>query len=98
MNKKKKLDQDHKWGYLMIAPTILGLIILNVYPFIDTIILSFSSKKVFGGMEFVGLKNYIKMFSSTEFWRATWNTLLFLYSDCAGRCSSGVGCCSAFEF
>ena len=77
MNKKKKLDQDHKWGYLMIAPTILGLIILNVYPFIDTIILSFSSKKVFGGMEFVGLKNYIKMFSSTEFWRATWNTLLF---------------------
>mgnify|MGYP000163481478 CR=1 FL=1 len=23
------------------------------------------------------MKNYIKMFSSTEFWRATWNTLLF---------------------
>lgn len=61
----------------MIAPTILGLIILNVYPFVETIILSFSSKKVFGGTKFVGLENYIKMFSSPEFWRATWNTLLF---------------------
>ena len=77
MKKKSRLDQDHKWGYLMIAPTILGLIILNVYPFIETIILSFSSKKVFGGTKFVGLANYIKMFSSPEFWRATWNTLLF---------------------
>ena len=77
MKKKLRFDQDQKWGYLMIAPTILGLIILNVYPFVETIILSFSSKKVFGGTKFVGLENYIKMFSSTEFWRATWNTLLF---------------------
>ena len=77
MKKKLRFDQDHKWGYLMIAPTILGLIILNVYPFVETIILSFSSKKVFGGTKFVGLANYIKMFSSPEFWRATWNTLLF---------------------
>ena len=77
MKKKLRFDQDQKWGYLMIAPTILGLIILNVYPFVETIILSFSSKKVFGGTKFVGLANYIKMFSSPEFWRATWNTLLF---------------------
>ena len=77
MNKKLRFDQDQKWGYLMIAPTILGLIILNVYPFVETIILSFSSKMVCGGTKFVGLANYIKMFSSPEFWRATWNTLLF---------------------
>lgn len=77
MKKKARLDQDQKWGYLMVAPTIIGLLVLNVYPFINTIILSFSSAKVFGGYEFVGLKNYIKMFSDAEFWRATWNTLLF---------------------
>lgn len=79
MNKKKKigLDQDNMWGYLLIAPTILGLLILNVYPLLDTIRLSFSSTKVFGGYEFVGMKNYMDMFSSAEFWRATWNTLLF---------------------
>ena len=78
MKKKKKgFNQDNKWGYLMVAPTIIGLLILNVYPFIDTVILSFSSAKVFGGREFVGLANYTKMFSDAEFWRATWNTVLF---------------------
>ena len=78
MKKKKKgLNQDNKWGYLMVAPTIIGLLVLNVYPFIDTIILSFSSAKVFGGREFAGLSNYTKMFSDAEFWRATWNTVLF---------------------
>ena len=78
MKKKRKgLDQDNKWGYLMIAPTIIGLLVLNVYPFIDTIILSFSSAKVFGGREFVAFANFAKMFSDAEFWRATWNTVLF---------------------
>ncbi len=78
MKKKRKgLDQDNKWGYLMIAPTIIGLLVLNVYPFIETIILSFSSAKVFGGREFVAFANYAKMFSDAEFWRATWNTVLF---------------------
>ena len=77
MKKKTGLNQDHFWGYLMIAPTIIGLLVLNVYPFINTIVLSFSSTKVFGGYEFVGLKNYKKMFSDGEFWRATLNTLWF---------------------
>lgn len=77
MNKKRGFDQDHKWGYLMIAPTILGLLILNVYPFLQTVILSFTNAKAFGNYQFVGLKNYIHMFTSEEFLRATWNTLLF---------------------
>lgn len=75
--KRRKIDQDHFWGYLMIAPTILGLIILNVYPFLETIFLSFTNKKSFGDYDFVGLQNYIDMFSSSEIWRATWNTILF---------------------
>lgn len=77
MNKKRGFDQDHKWGYLMIAPTILGLLILNAYPFLQTVILSFTNAKAFGNYQFVGLKNYIHMFTSEEFLRATWNTLLF---------------------
>lgn len=77
MSKKRGFDQDHKWGYLMIAPTILGLLVLNVYPFLQTIFLSFTDAKAFGNYQFVGLKNYIRMFTSEEFMRATWNTLLF---------------------
>lgn len=77
MKKKAGLNQDNLWGYLMIAPTIIGLLVLNVYPFIQTVYLSFTNAKAFGAYKFVGLSNYIKMFTSEEFLRATWNTVLF---------------------
>lgn len=73
----KRNKSDVFWGYLMIFPTILGLIVLNIYPFIQTIILSFSSTKAFGGFQFAGLQNYKEMFSSAEFWKATWNSIWF---------------------
>ena len=73
----KKSRSDMFWGYLMIFPTILGLIVLNIYPFIETIIMSLSSTKAFGKYEFSGIENYITMFSSQEFWKATWNSIWF---------------------
>lgn len=77
MEKKKWLTEDAKWGYLLIAPTILGLIILNVYPFIQTLVLSFSTTHPFGIYEISGVENYVRMFSSGEFWKATWNSIYF---------------------
>lgn len=77
MGKKKWLTEDAKWGYLLVAPTILGLIVLNVYPFIQTLVLSFSTTHPFGFYEITGVQNYVKMFSSLEFWKATWNSIYF---------------------
>lgn len=77
MGKKKWITEDAKWGYLLIAPTVIGLIILNVFPFIKTLILSFSTTHPFGIYEVSGIDNYVTMFQSSEFWRATWNTVYF---------------------
>ena len=78
MKTRTKLGrQDTMWGLLMVAPTILGLVLLNFIPFIQTIILSFSSTKAFGAYQFSGLENYAKMFSDAEFWKATWNSIYF---------------------
>lgn len=66
-----------KWGYLLVTPTILGLILLNVYPFIKTLILSFSTTHPFGFYELSGVGNYTQMFGSREFWKATWNSVYF---------------------
>lgn len=77
MEKKKWISEDAKWGYLLIAPTVIGLLILNVYPFIKTLILSFSTTHPFGIYELSGVGNYVTMFQSSEFWRATWNTIYF---------------------
>ena len=68
---------ERMWGYLMVAPTIIGLLVLNIYPFLDTIKLSFSKTLPFGLYQLRGPENYIEMFTSPEFWRANLNTLYF---------------------
>ena len=73
----KKARSENLWGYIMVAPTIIGLLVLNIYPFLDTIKLSFSKTRPFGLYELQGLENYIEMFASAEFWRANLNTLYF---------------------
>ena len=40
INKKKIYDCG--WAYLMIAPTMIGLIVLNIWPLIQTCYLSFN--------------------------------------------------------
>ena len=78
MKKTSKLALDgYVWGYLMVAPTIIGLIVLNIVPFFQTIYMSFSKSKSFGAYQFCGLENYVEMFKSPEFWKATWNSIYF---------------------
>lgn len=37
----KHAKSESMWAYIMVAPTIIGLLVLNIYLFIDTIKLSF---------------------------------------------------------
>ncbi len=63
------------WGWLFILPTMIGLIVLNIYPMIDTIKQSFYKTGDFGkGNKFVGLANYEKVFGDSEVWQALANT------------------------
>ena len=69
--------REENWGWIMVAPTIIGLFILNIWPFIQTIYTSFCEHLGFGHYKFIGIQNYVDMFGSTEFWKATWNTVWF---------------------
>lgn len=82
MNKKQKMTAAAKneaaWGYLFVAPTMLGLIILNFYPVINTIYQSFCKTGDFGkGNTFVGLANYAKVAAAAETWQSLWNTVKY---------------------
>ena len=57
---------------------MLGLIILNLYPMVDTIRQSFYKTGDFGkGNVFVGLKNYQKVLGDGEVWQSLWNTVKY---------------------
>ena len=78
MKSTSKLGRDGRfWGLVMVPPTILGLMILNIIPFFQTIYMSFSKTKAFGAYQFCGLENYLEMFRNAEFWKANWNSIYF---------------------
>jgi len=66
------------WGYAFVAPTLIGLIILNFYPAINTVYQSFCKTGDFGkGNTFVGLANYTKAFADPEIIQSLINTIKY---------------------
>ena len=76
--KTPREKSETRWGWIFIAPTMLGLIVLNIIPIFQTIYQSFFKTGDFGkGNVFVGLNNYKKVFGDTEVWQALWNTIKY---------------------
>lgn len=75
--KAKNRIGDNVFAYSMIGPTIIGLGILNIWPLIQTMYLSFFESKGFGKYEFSGLDNYIRLIESDEVWRSLGNSIMF---------------------
>lgn len=75
---KKAFKSDCAWAYFLVLPTVLGLVILNIYPLIETVVLSLHKKQSLSGMKYIGLKNYVKLFSDSLTLQATLNTFLYM--------------------
>lgn len=74
----KRQWNEYRWAWFMIAPTMLGLLILNIIPIFQTLYLSFFKSGAFGkGNIFVGLDNYKTMFADQQVWYAVRNTLVY---------------------
>ncbi|MCI8321306.1 MAG: sugar ABC transporter permease [Dorea sp.] len=80
-NPKKGTSQERNefvWGWIFILPTMIGLIVLNIYPIFKTIYESFFKTGDFGkGNVFIGVQNYTKMFGDGEVWQALINTFKY---------------------
>ena len=75
MPPKAKSD---RMGYLLVAPYLLHLVIFFGYPLLFSLVLIFHRWDVVTPMEFVGLKNFARLFQDDLFFRSILNTGLFL--------------------
>lgn len=73
---KRKLN-EWTWGYIMVFPTFLGLMALNIIPMIQTFFLSFEKAGSFGKGVWVGLDNYKKLFQDPGVFKAICNTFKY---------------------
>lgn len=76
--RKRQLKRDWE-GYLYMLPWLLGFLILTAWPMIYSFYLSFTDYSMFKAPEWVGLKNYIKMFTRDRgFTKALFTTFRFV--------------------
>ncbi|MFG2281899.1 carbohydrate ABC transporter permease [Streptomyces asoensis] len=73
------------WPYLLIAPAVLGMLYLLVYPLVRAVLISFQDFRlrqlIVGDAEFVGLRNYRTLLSDPQFWEVVRRTFLFMAVD-----------------
>lgn len=79
---KKKRITPRKlktWGYayLFIAPTLLGVVILNLWGVVQSIYYSFQESKGFAPSKFIGFDNYIRLFQDSEVWLSLKNVFVY---------------------
>ena len=79
-------------GLAFALPAIIFLLVFVLYPVVYNVVLSFtdaslSAKK---GMHFVGLKNYISMFSNRLFKKYFWNTCVWTFWSVLGQIVLGL--------
>ncbi|HQJ32507.1 MAG TPA: sugar ABC transporter permease [Anaerolineaceae bacterium] len=70
----KKLKHQH-YGYLFVAPFIIGFLVFGLYPVINTIVLSFTDRTLMSSSyRFIGLQNFRQLFADSTFTTAIKNT------------------------
>jgi len=62
---KSKFNREY-WGLLFILPWLIGFLVLQAYPLIASLIYSFTDYNPAKHVSFVGLQNYITMFTKDE--------------------------------
>lgn len=63
--KKFKLNREY-WGLLFILPWLIGFLVLQAYPLVASFVYSFTDYNPTKSPSFVGLQNYITMFTKDE--------------------------------
>jgi multiple sugar transport system permease protein len=84
---------EHYWGYVLLAPSVIMVLGLILYPVVYSFWLSFHFKHAFFPVEtFIGFDNYIAFMKDTEgFWRSFKLGAIYAFSTVALQVVVGVG-------
>ena len=78
--KKSNVVRYNKWGYIFLIPFVLTYVIFQLVPLVSTVWNSFFENYRSGltqvGPNFIGLQNYVSLFSSGDIWVYLKNTMI----------------------
>jgi multiple sugar transport system permease protein len=90
---------EHRWrisegmkGFLFVAPSLVLLFAFAAYPLASSLWLSLQEVEVFSNQhQFVGLRNYSELLSSSDFWSSLWKGLVFSVATVVLQLLAGIG-------
>lgn len=83
---RKRYTRRDMCGLLYILPWLTGVLIFQLYPFVYSFVLSFTDKSMADSMNFVGLQNYMTIFTKDkDFWTNVEVTLKYVIMAVPGR-------------
>lgn len=90
---KSKNAKKEAWtGWLLIAPALVFMITFTVFPVFRSLYLSLCKYKLgMAAPEFIGLENYIKLFTNKLFWKVMGNTIYFALITIIPSMAAGLG-------
>lgn len=81
---------EARFGWKLVTPTLVVLSLLIVYPLIYNIYLSFFDVQLNGDKVFVGLTNYLKLLSNSDYYSAIATTGMYLLGTVLGTTLLGL--------
>lgn len=64
-------------GFYFVLPWLIGLCVFTALPMVAAVYISMTDWDIVGNADFIGLKNYITLFSTAEFVRSLWVTVRY---------------------
>jgi multiple sugar transport system permease protein len=75
----RKKPKRPRSAWLFLAPWIAGALLITIGPMIASLVLSFTDYNLLGDPTFIGVDNYVRMFTDDpRFMSATWVTLRYV--------------------
>jgi multiple sugar transport system permease protein len=96
---ERVLGKDWILGWLLVAPVVIIVTTLLIYPFVDAILLSFQERFIGKTGTWVGLQNYVDFFrdSNSIVLKAAWTTVVVTGAAVAGKFVIGMGMASVLN-
>jgi multiple sugar transport system permease protein len=89
--KRKRSNLSAKILFFFALPSLILLILLNLYPVIYAGLQSLRNGDLLSAGDFVGMLNYINVVQTPAFWHSAWFTVIFTVTGVFGSWAVGLG-------
>ena len=64
--------------YLLLAPAVIWVLVFSIWPFLNTVVLAFTDARPLKPAKFIGLTNFVTLFSDERFGYALTTSLVYV--------------------